>query len=161
MWLFIVMVQLLAVDLASPLELGQEEAEITLIAPDDADARRRVSAIAADPRQNLVLRLSNVEADERPQVSWKVFVASSGEEDRDDVPVLAGILSLYGMPPGAEFVFPLDPAVAADPAGLKVIFRPTSGLEVDGETVPPTVRTSVRIGAISLEAEGTADERNR
>ncbi len=155
MWSLIVTLQILAVDLPRPLELGQDAAEITLIAPGDADARRRVTTIAADPAENLVLHLHNVEADEEPEVSWEVYVASSDKADCDNVPALAGILSLYGAPPSAEFVFPLDSAVVAgEPVGLKVIFRPISGLVVDGEAVPPTVRTSVWIGGISLETEG-------
>jgi len=155
MWPFIVMAQILVVDLPRPLELGQDAVEITLIAPCDADARRRVSTIAADPEENLVLRLRSVEADEEQDVSWEVYVASSDKADCDNVPALAGILSLYGAPPSAEFVFPLDAAVVAgEPVGLKVIFKPISGLVVDGEPVPPTVRTSVRIGGISLETEG-------
>lgn len=154
MWPLIVAVQILAVDLPHPLELGQDAVEITLIASDDVDLGRRVNSIAADPKQNLVLHLRSVEADEKPEVSWEVYVASSDKADCDNVPALAGILSLYGAPPNAEFVFPLDPAVVAgEPVGLKVIFRPTSGLVVDGEPVPPTVRTSVRIGGISIETE--------
>jgi hypothetical protein len=149
--------QVLVADLSRPLELGQDEAEITLVAPDDAEGRRRVEAIAADPRENLVLRLRDVEADEEPGVSWEVYVASSDETDRDNVPALAGILSLYGAPPDAEFVVPLDAALlAGEPVGLRIIFRPTSGLVVDGEAVPPTVRTEVRIGGIGLETERAA-----
>lgn len=160
MWTLIVAVQILAVDLPRPLELGQDSSEITLIAAGDADMSRRVSTIATDPAENLVLLLHNVEADEKPEVSWEVYVASSDKMDCDNVPALAGILSLYGALPSAEFVFPLDSAVVAGkPVGLKIIFRPISGLEVDGDPVSPTVRTSVRIGAISLESEGAAADR--
>jgi hypothetical protein len=154
MWPLILLAPLLAVDLPRPLELGQDAVEVTLIEPGDADARRRVSAIASDPEENLVLRLRGVEADEDPGASWEIYVASSDEADGDNVPALAGILSLYGAPPSAAFVFPLDTAVVTGkPVGLKVIFRPTSGIVVDGEPVPPTVRTSVRIGSIRLETE--------
>ena len=158
MWPLIVMAQILVVDVPRPIELGQDAAEITLVAADDADVRRRVSTIAADPAENLVLRLRSVEADEVPEVSWEIYVASSDKADRDNVPALAGILSLYGAPPSAEFAFPLDAAVVAgEPVGLKVIFRPISGLVVNGEPVPPTVRSTVRIGGISLETEGAGD----
>ncbi len=157
MWPLIAMAQILAVDLPRPLELGQDAAEITLIAPGDTEVRRRVSTIVADPAENLVLQLHSVEADEEPKVSWEVYVASSDEADCGNAPALAGLLSLYGMPRGADFVFPLDSAiVAGEPVGLKVIFRPISGLEVDGEPVPPTFRATVWIGGISLASEAAA-----
>lgn len=160
MWPLILAAQILAAELPHPLELGQDAVEITLIAPGDTDVRRRVGIIAADPAENLVLHLRSVEADEDPEASWEVYVASSDAADRDNVPALAGILSLYGAPPSAEFVFPLDAAViAGEPVGLKVIFRPISGVVVDGEPVPPTVRTPVRIGSISLKTEGAVADR--
>lgn len=158
----VMMLQILAVDLPHPLELGQDATEITLIAPADAGLLRRLITVAGDPSENLVLRLHRVEADEVPKVSWEVYVASSDPLDCDNVPELAGILSLYGALPGAAFVLPLDAALlATQPIGLKVIFRPTSGLIVDGEPVPPNVRTTVRIGDISLETEKASNGKSR
>lgn len=157
MWYLILAVEILAIDLLRPLELGSEAVEITLISPDDDNLRRQVSAIAADPDENLVLRLRSVETGAESQVSWEVYVASSDNADCDNIPALAGILSSYGAQPIAEFVFPLDsPVVVGEPVGLKVIFKPISGLVLDGKPIPPTVQTSVRIGAISLETEGLA-----
>lgn len=154
MWLLILVAQTLVVDLPRSVELGKDAVEITLIEPSDAEARQRLSSIAADPAENLVLHLRGVEADEEPGASWEIYVASSDEADCDNVPALAGILSLYGAPPSAAFVFPLDAAIdASKPVGLKVIFRPTSGLVVEGEPIPPTIRASVRIGSIGLETE--------
>ncbi len=162
MWpLLIVMAQILVVDLPRPLELGQDAAEITLIAPGDTVLRQQVGTIAADPEENLVLHLHSVEADKEPEVSWEVYVASSDEADSDNAPALVGLLSLFGVPSSAEFVFPLDVAfIASEPVGLKIVFRPISGLEVDGEPVPPIVSGPVRIGGISLETEAAAAIRN-
>ena len=157
MWPLIVMAQILVADLPRPLELGQGAAEITLIAPGDTILRRQVRTIAADPAENLVLHLHSVEADKELEVSWEVYVASSDEADSNNVPALVGILSLFGAPPSAEFVFPLDAAViAGEPVGLKIVFRPISGLEVDRKLIPPIVNSPVRIGGISLETEGAA-----
>lgn len=162
MWPLIVMAQILVVDLPHPLELGQDATEIMLIAPGDTVLSRQVRTIAADPAENLVLHLHSVEADKEPEVSWEVYVASSDEADSDNVPALVGILSLFGAPPSAEFLFPLDAAViAGNPVGLKVVFRPISGIEVDGKPVPPIVRSPVRIGGISLETEGAASIREQ
>jgi hypothetical protein len=157
----IVGVRILTVDLPLPVELGQDAAAVTLIGPNDADGLRRMSTIVADPAENLVLRLQGVEADQAPGVSWEVYVASSEETDCDNVPALVGILSFYGAPPGSEFVFPLDAAIAAgEPVGLKIIFKPTSGVEVDGVPVPPIVRTPARIGGITLETERATCQRS-
>ena len=154
MWPLIVAAQILVVDLPHPLELGRGAAEITLIEAQQTDLRRQVNTIAKDSEQNLVLRLASVEADETPNVSWEVYVASSDTEDCDNVPALAGILSLYGTQPSTEYVFPLGPAiVASQPIGLKIIFKPISGLEVADERAQPAVQNSVRVGAISLETE--------
>lgn len=152
MWLLTALIQLLVVDLPQPLVLGPGETEITLIAAGDTDLRRRVTAVAADPARNLVLRLRGVEADADPGVSWVVYVASADPADAEQAPVLAGILSLYGAPPSAEFVLPLDTAVVeGDPAGLRIVFRPISGLEVEGESAPPEVLAPVRISGVHLE----------
>lgn len=154
MWTLILAAEFLAIELQRPLELGADAVEITLVSPDDVDLRRQVSSIAADPAENLVLRLSSVEADGAPGVSWEVYLASSDDSDCDNVPSLVGIFSPYGVQPDAEFVFALDPAlVVGEPVGVKVIFRPVSGLEEEGEPVPPTVRGTIRIGGISLETD--------
>jgi hypothetical protein len=154
MWLLIALIQLLVVDLPHPLVLGQDAVEITLIAPGDTDLRRQMAAVAADSTRNLVLRLHGVEADGDPGVSWAVYVASADPADSDNIPTLAGILSLYGAPPSAELVVPLDTAVlVGKPAGLKVVFRPISGLEVDDDSVPPKVLASVRVAGIRLETD--------
>ena len=155
MWPLVIMLQILALAPPQPFELGQDTTQLTLITPGEAGLLRRVSAIVADPAENLLLRLGRVASDEEPGASWEVYVASSDPGDCDNVPALAGILSLYGAMPEAEFVLPLDLALAAGkPVGIKLLFKPVSGLVVDGEPVPVRVRSTVRIGAISLETEG-------
>lgn len=155
MWPLVIVLQLLALEPPQPFELGQDTAQLTLITPGEADLLRRVSAVVADPAENLLLRLGRVESDEEPGASWEVYVASADPGDCDNVPALAGILSLYGAMPGAEFVLPLDLALAAGkPIGIRLLFKPVSGLVVNGQPVPASVRSTVRIGAISLETEG-------
>ncbi len=165
MWLMTAttaMVQVLAVDLPQPLELGAEPTEITLIAAADTELRRRIRVIAADPAQDLLLRVTQVDAEEPPQVSWEVHVDSADHADHTGTPVLAGVLSLYGAPASAEFVFPLDRAVlTARPVGLKVVFRPTTGLASDGEDLAHKIAAPVRIGAISIEAGAPGNARDR
>jgi hypothetical protein len=154
MWPLIVMTVIVTFDLAYPVELGQGRTEITLISRSDDSMRPQFKNIVNDPEENVVLRLSNVEADEEPGSSWEVYVASSEKEECGATPTLIGMLSLYGAPTSADFVFPLDEAIAGgDYIGLKVIFKPTSGIVVEGNAEPAKVRTAVRIGKISLETD--------
>ena len=157
MWPLILAAEILAIELQQPLELGEDSVEITLISPDDADLQRQVVGIAADPDENLVLRLSSIESDVASSVSWEVHLAPLENSDCGKNSTLVGMLSPFGVQPDAEFVFALDPpSIVREPVGLKVIFRPVSGLEEEGKPVPPTVRGTMRIGAISLETDRAA-----
>ena len=161
MWTLIIAAEILAIDLFQPLELIEEPVEITLISPDDADLQRQVSRVSADPSENLVLRLSSVEADEASGVSWEVHLVSVQNADCRERSVLIGVLSPFGVRSDTEFAFSLASAVGAgSPSGLKLIFRPVSGIEKDGEPVPPTVRGTMRIGGILLESETAAGRRD-
>lgn len=146
--------------LAQPVVLSNEAVTIPLISREDTALGKRLSDIARDPTQNVVLVLKGVEADAPPEASWEICVGPADTKRCAQSPYFVGILSLYGQGirseggknyRPAEFVFPLDRAIAAAGAeNLQATFVPTSGVVVEGRPLPAKVRSNVRIGEISL-----------
>lgn len=157
MGLLLAMSLLVAADLPQPFELGPVPSSITLVAPGDAELRRRVQQVVSDPGENLVLRLGELAAEADPGVSWEVHATPAVVAPETGPGSLVGVLALYGAGPDAEFVFVLDAALAADACGgVHIVFVPVSGLDSEDAAAPVVVRSRVTVGTIRLEAEEPA-----
>jgi hypothetical protein len=151
-----------SLNLTQPLELGSDLTTITIVPEDDANLHRLIRSIAADPNENIVLRLSGLEARDQSGASWEVRIAPADNVNCDAAPSLVGHLSSFGITPGTEFVYRLDEAIpAAHCIGLKVIFEPTSGIEVSGIPEATTVCARLRISRITLETDSVANRPNQ
>jgi hypothetical protein len=154
MGLALAMTLILSADLAQPLALGRKPVGITLISPGDADTRRRVERVASAPEESVVLRLGRLAAAEDPGVSWEVHALPADPAASPSGASLVGLVSMYGAALETEAVYALDAAIAAGKGrGLRLVFVPVSGLEVEDETAPAAVASTMTIGAISLEVE--------
>jgi hypothetical protein len=145
------------------LSLGGAVVALPLSVPRDPQAVRRLAAAAHDAKRSVILRIGCVQSDRPPGAAWEVYVGlPAGARPRADSPYFVGNIALYGegvkTQSGAlaEFVFPLDRAIAAsaDAGSLAVTFVPSSGVEKDGRPVPAEVAATVRIGKVELLLEG-------
>lgn len=152
MWLLLQLQLAFAVLPAQPVVLGEEPAIVPLVTGEDGKLSDRVIHAARAPTENVLLVLKGVEAKERPDASWEVYVqpaTSAGEQGGS----LVGIVSFFDQK-SAEFVFAIDKAIAA--AGeqpVQIKFVPTSGVVIDGAPQPATVHSPATIGEITLVIE--------
>lgn len=152
-----------------PVVLGKETLSLPLVSRENRDMNKQLTDIARSPSQNVVLVLSGVEAEVPPGASWEVYVGPAAPRRGAKGPTLVGIVSLFGQGvrsgghkefKPAEFVFPLDRAIAgARSQDLQVTFVPTSGVVVDGRPQPPEIRANVTIGSISLAVQTAQPQR--
>lgn len=139
------------------LDLGAEPVEILLVRPEDDGLLAELRAVAADPAKNVVLRISQATASADPGASWEVFVGPAAGAPCEKPATLVGLIALYGAAQ-ADFAFALDDVIGRTEArGLKARFVPASGVETEGAPAPVKIRTTLRLGAITLEAEAAAD----
>jgi hypothetical protein len=141
--------------LQQPVVLGKGPAVVPVLTAEGSKLPNRVLEAARTPAENVLLVLKRVEADVRPEASWEVYVEPAGTPVGEQGSSLVGVVSLFGRErESAEFVFAIDKAlVGAGKQGLQVRFVPTSGVVVDGAPQAATVRSTVRIGEISLAIE--------
>jgi len=145
------------------LSLGGAVVTLPLTAAREPLTARRLATIAHDESRSVILRLSCVQSDRPPGAVWEVYVGlAAGEKPRADSPFFVGNVALFGdgvktqSKTFAEFVFPLDRAIAAsqDAGSLTVTFVPSSGVEKDGRPVPAKIAATVRIGRVDLLLDG-------
>jgi tyrosinase len=143
--------------LGRAIVLERERVRIPLLPRDPGDPGRRLIEISRTAQRNLALRISGVEADSPPEISWEVHVGRTGFTPNPRT--IVGIVSLFGsglrdrpqhFHPG-EFVFPINRAIRGlDPATLEVLLVPTTGLERDSDAQALRPRSPVRIGEIAI-----------
>lgn len=148
-----------------PVELGPERVQIPI---EIKDFRKRLSTLAADKMQSLLLKFDNVEADEQPGVVWEVYAGlPSGKAPDADGPYFVGTVALFsdgirkqGQHSAAgheykpaSFSFTLDRVLAdllkRSEDKLQITMVP-SGVLVDGKPTRPRVQSKVRIGQVAL-----------
>jgi hypothetical protein len=143
--------------LGRAIVLEREPVRIPLLPREPGDAGRRLMEISRTAQRNLALRISGVEADTPPEISWEVHVGRAGFTPNPRT--LVGIVSLFGSGlrdrpqhfHPAEFVFPINRAIRGlDPATLEVTLVPTTGLERDAGAQALRPRSPVRIGDIAI-----------
>lgn len=154
--------------LAQPAVLSEEPLSLPLASREDKVLSQRLWEVVRSSSQNVVLVLSDVEAEARPEASWEVYVGPVGAAMDREGPYLVGVVSLFDrgiMSEGrqnnepAEFVFVLDQAIlAAGKEDLEVRFVPTSGVMVDGQVQAVEVRANVTIGEISLAIDAVRQQ---
>ena len=159
MWLLAALELIRTLSLAQPVVLGEEPVTVPLVSRDKA-LSQRLFDVARSPDQNVVLVLKSVEADERPEASWEVYVEPSGARMDTRDSCLVGVLALFDRGvkaqnhEPAEFLFVLDHAItAAGKKDLQLRFVPTSGVVVEGRPQRAEVRSRVKIGTIRLAIE--------
>jgi len=146
---------------ARPLILINSEVSLRLTAAEDRATAQRLAAIARNDAESVLLQLKCVEADSPPGAMWQVYVGlPAGAKANAESAYFVGNVALFGdgiksaakHNAFAEFVFPLDRAIAAssDPSTLQVTFVPSSGIVVEGRPVPAEVKAPVRIGEVNL-----------
>lgn len=121
------------------------------------DSGRRVREIMRSDERGIALRISGVEADTQPGISWEVHVGPKGFAPSERS--LVGIFALFGAGlrdrrqhfHPAEFVFPIRKAIGGlDPAALEVTFVPVSGFERRGAAEALQARSPIRIGEVAV-----------
>lgn len=136
------------------LMLGGKSIRTPLLAP---DAARQLRESVRNGERNIALRISDVEAETQPGISWEVHVGP--RRFTPNARSLVGIFALFGAGlkdrknhfQPAEFVFPISKAMAGlDPATLEVAFVPVSGLEREVAVTALQPRSPVRIGEVSV-----------
>lgn len=139
------------------LVLGDRPVRAPLFPREAGEAGRRLAEIARSGRQNVALRIGNIEADTQPGISWEVHVGPKGFAP--DSRSFVGIFALFGAGlrdrrqhfHPAEFVFPLGKALRGlDPANLEVTFVPVSGFEGRRNVEALRARGPVRIGEVAI-----------
>jgi hypothetical protein len=146
---------------ARPLVLGKRAVSLPLTAPGDRATAQRLASIARSGTETVILHLNCVQADRQPGATWEVYVGlPAGTKPSGESPHFVGNVALFGdgvkseaQEPFAEFIFPLDRAIAASPdaSALTVTFVPSSGVVgADGRLAPADVKAPVRIGEMKL-----------
>jgi hypothetical protein len=146
---------------AGPLILGRSEVSLQLTAQGDRAMAQRLKTIVRSGTGTVVLQLKCVQADRAPGAMWEVYVGlPANTEPIPESPYFVGNVAMFGDgvksesagKPFAEFIFPLNRAIAAaaDVSTLTVTFVPSSGVVAVGHPTAPTVMASVRIGKIDL-----------
>jgi hypothetical protein len=134
--------------------LGGKPVRTPLVA---RDGGRRLAAIAQAKGQGAALRISGIEAENQPGISWEVHVGPKGFAPGPRS--LVGIFALFGAGlktranhyHPAEFVFAVGDALKGlDTAALEVIFVPVSGLEREPAATALQPRSPVRVGEIAI-----------
>jgi len=144
-----------------PFTLSKQAVTLPLhAAPDAKAAAARLSEVARASGRTAVLQLKGVEAKTEPGAVWEVYVGPPGLKPSPQSPAFVGVLGLFGAGVKtrrdhyhpAEFVFPIDKALAAagDAAKLQVTFVPISGVEVKGRAQPAQVRADVTVAEINI-----------
>lgn len=125
------------------------------LAPRDAESAKRLRQAARD--RVLALRLSGIEAETQPGISWEVHVGPKGFTPGPRS--LVGIFGLFAAGlrdrkihfEPAELTFALGQATAGlDPLSLEVAFVPVSGLERGNRAEALRPRVPVQVGEVSL-----------
>lgn len=136
------------------LVLGGKPVRTPLVA---RDGGRRLAAIAQAKGQGAALRISGIEAESQPGISWEVHVGRKGFAPGPRS--LVGIFALFGAGlktrtnhyHPAEFVFAVGDALKGlETADLEVIFVPVSGLEREPAATALQPRSPVRVGEIAI-----------
>lgn len=160
---------LFKIPLPKPWVLAAEPLRLPLIRREDLELRKRALTIAQNPRETLLLELKGVEADRQPGIIWEVYVGlPPNAPPQPESPHYVGNIALFSTGirsekhhnyKPAEFVFPLDRAVAASAEGaLDVTFVPSTGFVTRGRAPKPQPQAPVRIGEATLTVE-TDDRR--
>jgi len=150
---------------AGPLILGGSEVSLQLTAQGDRALAQRLKTIVRSGTGTVVLQLKCVQADRPPGAMWEVYAGlPANVQPNAASPYFVGNVAMFGdgikSEPGrpfAEFIFPLNRAIAAsgDVSALAVTFIPSSGVVVAGRPTVPAVRVLVRIGQINLLLDRT------
>ncbi|MFI5093261.1 MAG: tyrosinase family protein [Candidatus Acidiferrum sp.] len=146
-----------------PVELKGETVSVPIELKEMIGKLRGVLESKTD---RLLLKVDGVQAEEQPGVAWAVYVGPPGAVEEDvKSPAYVGTLSLFGSGVRGEkhhefrpahFVYPLNRAVEAvleaNAERLQITFVPL-GIVVDGKPRRPEVKSTVRIGKMSLVIE--------
>lgn len=146
---------------AKPLVLDKATVSLPLTSRGDRATAQRLASIARSETETVILRLQCVQADRRPGATWEVYVGlPAGTKPSAESPHFVGNVALFGdgiksdaQKPFAEFIFPLDRAIAASPdaSALTLTFVPRSGVAgPDGRPTAANVKAPVRIGEMKL-----------
>jgi tyrosinase len=153
-----------------PFTLSKRRVSVPLIGK-GANARgldARLTKVARDPGQTLVLRVKGVEAETEPGAAWQVYVGPEQLEPDPESPWFVGMLALFGAGlktrqdhyHPAEFAYPIDRAISAAGGAdkLQVHFVPVSGVEVKGRPQPAEVRADVKVAEMDLVVDVTMEQ---
>jgi hypothetical protein len=146
-----------------PVELGAQPASFPM---ELKGVRGRLAPLLKSKTDSLYLELDEVLADTQPGVTWAVFVGlPEGAPPSAKSPHFVGQLGLFGAGvrdephhggEGAHFSFPISRALrAAGPKGLDLVSvrLVPLGMYRDGKPVTPEVKSTVRIGRVSVWVE--------
>lgn len=145
-----------------PFKLSKTAVSVPLsaAAADNKAFAPKLLESARAPGKTVVLQLKGIEADRDPGASWQVYVGPAGLTPDPRSAYFVGVLGLFGggiksrkdhYHPG-EFAFPISKSILGtnDPSKLQVTFVPTSGVEVQGRSLPADVRADLTVAEMSI-----------